>query len=430
MKKICIYITGLFFYITGLFFFAAAEAQTGNTNDTIQLSLNEILNRVEQEYPSLKQYDERIKAIEQRVAGATAWMAPMFSVSPSNFAYRTSLWKEESPMNQAGIMFSLTQNIPNPSRLNAQKNYYASLTKIEQNNQHWTKNALRTEAKLFFIQRLIAERKLSILAESQELLNIIIQVAEEKYVYNQAELSVIYKAKSKMGDLSNMGQMQLSIIQASNIGLNTLMNQDVTTPFRIDTMVRLNHYEAAGFQNPDSALYLNRNDIKAVTSTIQSMRRDQLARAAMRKPDFMVGVNHNQMLGMPKSWSFMGGITIPIVPWASRGWKSEIRMLDYEISAMQRERETMQLMARQMIAERLAMLHYEKRQYLNYGRIIIPELRKNVETSLLQYRQTTGNLFVLLDAWDMLLMKKLEQQDKLGIVMQLEAQYEFEIEKR
>jgi outer membrane protein TolC len=234
MKKICI-------YITGLLPFAVAQAQTVNTGDTIQLSLNVILSRVEQEYPSLKQFDERIKAIEQRVAGATAWMAPMFSVSPSNFAYRTSMWKEKSPMNQAGIMFSLTQNIPNPSRLKAQKNYYASLARIEQNSQQWTKNTLRTEAKLFFIQRLIAERKLSILAESQELLKIIIQVAEEKYVYNQSELSVIYKAKSRLGDLFNMEQMQFSIIQASNIGLNTLMNKDVTTPFRIDTFVVLHH---------------------------------------------------------------------------------------------------------------------------------------------------------------------------------------------
>lgn len=424
MKKLILYLVFLLTYVS-------AQAQTTITTlDTAVISLSEILVKVQQAYPSIRQYDERIKAIEQRVAGATAWMAPMFSVSPSNFAYRPAMWKEKSPMNQAGIMFSLTQNIPNPSRLKAQKNYYTSLVNIERNTQQWTVNALRTEAKLFYIQKLIAERKLSILEESLELLRIIIKIAEEKYVYNQSDLSVIYKAKSRLGDLANMQQMQLSIVQSSNIGLNTLMNRDVTSPLKIDTAVKLQNYDGISLSIADSTLYQNRNDIKAVISTIQSMRKDQIARAAMRKPDFSVGVTHNQMLGMPKSWSVMGGITIPIVPWVSKGWKSEIKMMDYEINAMQREKETMQLMARQMIFERISMLTYEKKQYLAFGAVIIPELKKNVETSLLQYRQATGNLFVLLDAWEMILMKKIEQQDKLGTLLQLEAQFEFEIEKR
>lgn len=405
------------------------KAQTATPADTVYLTLPQILEKVEQAYPSLKHYDEKVKAIEQRIAGATAWMAPMFSLSPSNFAYRSSMWKEESPMNQAGIMFSLTQNIPNPVRLNAQKNYYASLTAVERASQQWTKNTLRREAKLFYIQRLVAERKLAILAESQELLNLIIKVAEDKYVYNQAELSVIYKARSRRGDLSNMRLMQLSTIQSANIGLNTLMNQDPFIPLKIDTSVNLLNDERVENRYPDSIFLAVRSDIKAVTTTIQSMQKDQAARAAMRKPDFMVGVTHNQMLGMPKSWSVMGGISIPIVPWVSRGWKAEVRMMDYEIAAMQREKETMQLMARQMAAERLTMLRFEKQQYNTYTMTILPELRKNVETSLLQYRQTTGNLFVLLDAWDMLLMKKVEQVDKLGTVLQLQAQYEYEIEK-
>jgi outer membrane protein, heavy metal efflux system len=417
-------------YLILLLIYVSAPAQTTTPLDTAFMSLDQILANVEQAYPSIRQYDERIKAIEQRVAGATAWMAPMFSVSPSNFAYKPAMWKEESPMNQAGIMFSLTQNIPNPDRLKAQKNYFSSLINIERNTQQWTANALRTEAKLFYIQKLIATRKLYIIEESLELLKLIIKLAEDKYVYNQSDLSVIYKAKSRLGDLTNMQQMQLSIVQASNIGLNTLMNRDVTIQFKIDTAVSLKNYEGLSLSLADSMLYQNRNDIKAVVSTIRSMQKDQVARAAMRKPDFALGISHNQMLGMPKSWSIMGGVTIPIVPWVSKGWKSEIKMLDYEINSMQREKETMQLMARQMIFEKISMLTYEKKQYLAFGTVILPELNKNVETSMLQYRQATGNLFVLLDAWDMLLMKKIEQQDKLGILLQLEAQFEYEIEKR
>ena len=56
--------------------------------------------------------------------------------------------------------------------------------------------------------------------------------------------------------------------------------------------------------------------------------------------------------------------------------------------------------------------------------------QKNFETSLLSYKQNTGNFFILLDAWDMLLMKQIEQLDKLNEALKLQAEYEYEIEKR
>ncbi|MDX5482749.1 MAG: TolC family protein, partial [Hymenobacteraceae bacterium] len=128
------------------------------------------------------------------------------------------------------------------------------------------------------------------------------------------------------------------------------------------------------------------------------------------------------------SFSIMGMVTIPIAPWSSRMYKSEVRSMEFEIRAMENEKATMQLMANQMIRERITMLAYETRQLQNYETAIIPAYRSNLESNLLAYRQNTGNFFVLLDAWNMLLMKELERIDKLGQVFNLQAEYEYQQE--
>ena len=88
------------------------------------------------------------------------------------------------------------------------------------------------------------------------------------------------------------------------------------------------------------------------------------------------------------------------------------------------------LMATRMINEKLAMLKYERQQFDNYQKDINPLYRKNMEANLLAYKQNTGNFFVLLDAWDMLYMKQLEQLDKLNLLLRLQAEYEYETERR
>ena len=75
------------------------------------------------------------------------------------------------------------------------------------------------------------------------------------------------------------------------------------------------------------------------------------------------------------------------------------------------------------------MLKYERQQFDNYQKDINPLYRKNMDANLLAYKQNTGNFFVLLDAWDMLFMKQLEQLKKLGLLLRLQAEYEYETER-
>ncbi|MBA4058280.1 MAG: hypothetical protein C0490_26420 [Marivirga sp.] len=318
--------------------------------------------------------------------------------------------------------------IPNSAKLRAQGGYYSSLKQVQQNNMEWTKNILRSQVRILYYQRIVAEHKLGLIAENRELLKLFINISESRYTHNQTDLSTIFKAKAKLKELDNMETMAKAGVTESNIGLNTLLNLPTETPFKIDTMVVLKNYDSIVLVQDTASV--QRSDITSMTSSIRSMELNRSWMATGGKPDFGLRVSHMSMLGMPNQFSIMGMVTIPIVPWSSKMYKSEVQSMTHEIEAMNLERENMKLMATRMINEKLAMLKYERQQFDNYQKDINPLYRKNMEANLLAYKQNTGNVFVLLDAWDMLFMKQLEQLDKLNLLLRLQAEYEYETERR
>ena len=100
--------------------------------DTSYISLETILQQAEANYPSIIQYQYNMDALRARAEGAKSWMPPTFTTGIMRFPYDLSMIKEKNePMNEAGLAFSIEQMIPGHSKLNAKKNYVASLSEIE-----------------------------------------------------------------------------------------------------------------------------------------------------------------------------------------------------------------------------------------------------------------------------------------------------------
>lgn len=396
--------------------------------DTTRMSLQDVFATIDKAYPQLLSYALKMKSVRSLVEGARAWMPPTVSVALDRFPYQLDMIKQkEDPMNQAGVMVSVQQMIPNPFKLNAKKAYLASLEKVQTSELEWQKNVLHFTARLYYLRRYTAEQKLKLLKENRDLLNMLIKTAKDKYAYNQADLGTIFKAEGALSELTNMEKMMLAQIAESNIGLNTLMNREIGASFSIDTLIIPIDY-SRDYLQPVITTEIWRNDILSMQNRIRTMELNQLWMASNSKPDFGIQFSHGQMFGMPNQFSIMGMMTIPIVPWSSKMYKAEVKSMGFEIEAMEKEKNTMQLMAAQMIREKVTMLRYEREQLDNYDKNIVPSYQRNLESTLLAYRQNTGNFFVLLDAWNMLLMKKMERIDKLGQVLTIQAEYEYQRE--
>ncbi len=405
--------------IEGLF------VQAQSQFDTSYLSLNILLDRVERLYPDVLMFNDRAKAYVAEAEGANAWMPPLITAGVDRFPYLLDNLSDTTAMNQAGLMLSFTQMIPNPSKTRSKSDYLQSLALVQTRKGEWTKHELRTIAKQLYYTRHIADKKLETLASNIELLDFVIRVSEERYRYRQSELASIYKAKAKREELYNMMLMENSAIAECSIGMNTLLQRNLATQFTVDTAIALKD-----IQQIDTTVIESRSDVQAMICMVSSMRLEQAYTEKQLDPDFGIEFRHMQMFAMPNQFSVMGMISVPIAPWSSKMYTASSESLNLQINATINEIESMKLMAKRMANDKFVKLSYARDILSGFIRDILPAYQKSLDANLLAFSQSEGRLFELLDAWEMVLMKRLAYFNELHKALLLQTEYEYEMEIR
>jgi len=412
--KISTLLTGILLGVT-----AASSAQV--------ITLDSVLLLIDKRNPMLQEYDNKVKALNTYAEGAKSWMAPMVGAGTFMTPYPNQMLMDER--DKGSWMFSVEQEIKNPSKLNANKRYLSSKASVEVQNRSAQFNQLRSEAKMMYYQWLVAEEKLNILKENERIMELMLKLARIRYPYNQGSLGNIYKAEGRLSEVQNMIQMTNGSIEESSFRLKSLMNIPAETQIMIDTATQIT-YEPNQVIYDTAALSTQRSDIRQIDKTIEVMRLNQQLQRYQSRPDFKIRFDHMQPIGnMPTQFTAMAMVSIPIAPWSSKMYKSEVRGMQYDIEAMKKGREAILIETRGMLAGMAAQLARMKQQLANYDTKIIPALRKNYQTLMLAYEENREQLPIVIDAWEALNMAQMEYIEKNQEYFNMIVTYEKELEK-
>jgi cobalt-zinc-cadmium efflux system outer membrane protein len=378
----------------------AAKAQ-------VRLPLDSVLARVAIN-PSLLSYDGKIRAEDAYVAGARNQEAPKISAGQYQTNYQ--------PKPYAGwFMINGEQMFTNPAKLRAKE------------DKNYVKNQLLTQARQSYYDRVILEQKLALLQSTQGLLEYMLKDANIKLTYGKEKLNNIYKAKADLYQLDNIREQLSNDIRQKNIILNTLMNRDKQTDFMVDTNIVIRDYETA--LTDTALLAASRSDIKGISRSIELQQLNAKAEYSKRKPDFGIQAGHMIGLGsMPSQYTLMGVITIPIVPWASKEYKANLKGIRYEQEALEKKKADLLNQVEGQVAGLKADISSKKRQLKNYRQNIIPAQQNSYKTALRAYEQNTGDLPSVLNGIKDLQAARMEALDRLHELLQLQVAYERENE--
>ena len=412
--KIAVLFTGL---CLGMVAFARAQV----------ITLDSVLHVIDRQNPMLQEYDNKVKALNTYAEGATSWMAPMVGAGTFMTPYPNQMLMDER--DKGSWMFSVEQAIPNPSKLGANKRYLLSKASVEVQNRSAQFNQLRSEAKAMYYQWLVSEEKLSILKENERIIGLMLKLARIRYPYNQGGLGNIYKAEGRLSEVQNMIQMTNGSIEESAYRLKSLMSLPVDTQIMVDTTTDIT-YEPNQLIYDTAALSTQRSDIKQIDKTIDVMRLNQQMQRYQARPDFKIRFDHMQPIGnMPTQFTAMAMVSIPIAPWSSKMYKSEVKGMQYDIEAMKKGREAILIETRGMLAGMASQLTRMKQQLNNYETKIIPALKKNYQTLMLAYEENREQLPIVIDAWEALNMAQMDYVEKSQEYFNMIVSYEKELEK-
>ena len=392
------------------------------------VTLDSVLSVIDRQNPMLQEYDYKVDALEAYTAGAKSWMAPMVGVGPYWYPY-----PGESTMSEAEkgmFMINVEQDIPNPAKLKAKRNYLASKAKVELQSRAVQYNALRAAAKTYYYKWLVAEKKHDVLKENLAIMELMLKLARIRYPYNQGSLGSIYKAEARLHEVENMILMTLADKKESSQRLKALMSTDVNDSIMVDTSTVV-FFEPNKIVYDTAALRHQRSDIKQINESIEVMRLNQQFQRVQAKPDFKIRLEHMDPRGqgMPKQFSAMAMVSIPIAPWSSKMYKAEVKGMQYDIEAMKKNREALLIDSRGMLVGMASQLSSMQQQLSNYDTKIIPALRRNYETLMLAYEENREQLPMVVDAWEALNMSQMEYLNKLEAYYTMIVLYEKELEK-
>jgi cobalt-zinc-cadmium efflux system outer membrane protein len=392
------------------------------------LTLDTVLHRIDKQNPMLQEYDAKVKALNAYTEGARSWMAPMVGAGTFMTPYPGKKVMEER--DRGYVMFSFEQEIPNPAKLSANKNYLQSKAGVEQQARAFQYNALRAEAKTLYYQWLVAAQKVNVLHENERIADLMLKLAKIRYPYNQGSLGNIYKVEGRLSEVQNMLLMTQATIEEKSYRLKTLMNIPATDSIMIDTATVVDFQSNQSIYDT-AALRANRSDIKQIDQTIEVMRLNQQLQQYQAKPDFKLRFEHMEPIGsmMPSQFTAMAMVSIPIAPWSSRMYRAEVKGMRYDIEAMKKNREAILNEARGMLAGMATQLTRMKQQLNNYETRIIPALRKNYETVMLAYEENREQLPIVIDGWEAMNMAQMEYLEKMEEYYIMIVRYEKELEK-
>jgi outer membrane protein, heavy metal efflux system len=391
------------------------------------LTLDSVLSTIDQKNPMLQEYDNKVKALNEYSAGAKSWMAPMVGAGTFMTPYGNQMLMDER--DKGSWMFSIEQEIPNPGKLNANKNFLQSKADVEKHGRAIQYNTLRSEAKTYYYQWLMAEKKLSVLNENERIMELMLKLARIRYPYNQGTLGNIYKAEGRLHEVQNMKLMTRSDIEGNSYRLKALMNVPANDSIAVDTTTVVD-FNAEQIINDTTALSEQRSDIRQLDQTIEVMRLNQQLQRYQAKPDFKIKFDHMQPIGnMPNMFSAMAMVSIPIAPWSSKMYRSEVKGMQYDIEAMKKGREAILIETRGMLAGMSSQLTRMKQQLENYDKKIIPALDKNYQTVMLAYEENREQLPMVIDAWEAMNMAQMEYLNKMEEYYKMIVTYEKELEK-
>lgn len=352
-------------------------------------------------------------------------MAPMVGAGTYMTPYPGKKVMDER--DKGSLMFQLEQDIPNPAKLRTQRKYIESQADVARATRDVTLNDLKAQAKSLYFTWLVSLQRVKVLEKNDRIMQTMKKIEELRYPYNQSQLGGVYRTAAKIEENKNMIRMQEGDIARARAWLNSIMNRKGNQPFEIDSTYRPRF--SAALTLDTAALADQRKDIAKMNQEIRSMQLNVASMKSQSKPDFRIRFDHMSPLAgmMPKAYSVMGMVSIPIVPWSSKMYKSGVKGMQYDIQAMEIERAAMLQESQGMLYGMQFEIQSMQKRIEAMEEKVIPSLRKTMDSYFLNYQENKMELPPVIDSWEALTMMEINVLDEKLKLYQMIVDYEKEL---
>jgi cobalt-zinc-cadmium efflux system outer membrane protein len=376
----------------------------GPAQESKPLRLDDLIAEALQSNPQLHAARNQTGAARARVNQVTAWDAPQLGVE----FYQTPIQSFPNPLkNGMETDYYIQQMFPFPGKLSAM----GTAAEMNANMVHQSYKALERKVlrdlKSAYYDLYLVQHKIEVNAENQDLLKNFVDIARKQYEVGMGKQADILRAQTELSTLINDGlnlQKDKRVVEAM---INTTLNRSPDAPLGYvpDPDTDMPQWR---FDQLRPLALESRPELKAMAFNTD-MKQAEL-RGAKRDyfPDLMARVMYKDMARTTNDyWSVMLGISIPLSPWSSGRYTSKVQENELDLKRSQDEYTSEKNMVLFEVQDALVKVQTNQNLVSLYKSTLIPQAEQTLQSTLAAYQTGKTEFLMLIDAYRMLLMAKL-----------------------
>jgi len=382
-----------------LAFFDILKAQAQNTY------LDTLITEALQNNPQLKAAQNQFLSSQKKIKQVTAWDAPQVGIE----FFQLPIQSFPNPLkNNMETDYFIQQMIPFPGKLKAMGLSATYNSNMYEEQFNALKNKIIRELKSAYYELYLVQRKIEINKENQELLKQFIEIAKKQYEVGMGKQVDIIRARTELSSLINDEVNLYKEKRDVETMLNTILNRPPYQPFKeIDSI-----YEVIPEFNYQQLLPIAlsyRPELKGMKFNIEMYKSELKASELEFYPDFMVRVMYKNMTDTKNDfWSAMVGVNVPIAFWSKDKYSGKVEENQLNIKTAEEQFNSMKNMISYEVQNAIVKLETNRNLYNLNKNTVIPQAEQTLQSTLAAYKTGKTEFLMLIDAYRMLFMAKLD----------------------
>jgi outer membrane protein, heavy metal efflux system len=357
-----------------------------------------------QNNPQLRAARNRTEAAKTKIDQLTSWEPPQLGVE----FYQIPIQSFPNPVkNNLEMDYSLQQMIPFPGKLSTMGSAAENNAEmIDQNYKALERKFIR-DLKSAYYDLYLVQHKIQINTENQDLMRSFVDIARKQYEVGMGKQVDILRAQTELSTLANDGINLRKEKQVVEAMVNTILNRPVNSPLGPVPEIEKDFPEWT-FEQLQPLSLEARPELKAMNYSIDMNKAELSLSKREYLPDVMARVMYKDMAMTPNDyWSVMVGISIPLSPWSSGKYTSKVEENEINVRRAEDDVAAMKNMTSFEVQDALVKMQTNKNLVDLYRNTVIPQSEQTLQSTLSAYQTGKTEFLMMIDAYRMVLMSKL-----------------------
>ncbi len=389
--------------------------------DSTIVSLDGLVSEALRNNPQIRAARDQTAASKARIGQATSLDPPQLAVE----FYQVPVGSFPNPLrNNMETDYSIQQMVPFPGKLSAMGRAAENGAEMAGQSEKALERKVVRDLKNAYYELYLVGQKIRFNGENQGLVRRFVDIAQSQYEVGMGKQEDILRAQTELSTLANDGLNLQKERTAIVSMINVLVNRPVTSPLGDVSDIEHTVPEWTFAQLSPIALDA-RPELKEMSYSVEMAKADLSASRREYLPDFMIRTMYKNMADTPDDfWSLMVGVTVPLWPWSSGKATSKVEENEVGVRKAEADYESMKNMTLFDVQDAIVKVQTARNQVKLYRSTIIPQAEQTLQSTIASYQTGKTEFLMLIDAYRMLLMTKIDHAMAVMNLMSSEAQLE------